>query len=101
MQPVRVIVIGGGYAGLATIVGLRSLPGTEVEIHLIDPGEYHVKLTALHETFDRSLDAVRVPYEELAQRFGFCHHRWAPPISDGLLQRWQNTKVARSLSSVS
>jgi len=84
----RVIVAGGGYAGLATLIALRhSLP--EVEIHLVDPREYHIKLTHLHQTLKRPLSDFCIPFAALAKKYEFTHHRLALPISDDNLESWE------------
>ena len=68
----KIIVVGGGYAGLACLIELsRRLP--ESERLLIDPGTHHLKLTRLHEALSTPLDRWRVPFEELSERYGFCH----------------------------
>jgi NADH dehydrogenase len=72
----RVVVAGGGYAGLACLLELRKL-APRAELHLADPGAAHLKQTLLHEALHRPLDELRVPYAELAQRYGFEHHRQA------------------------
>jgi NADH dehydrogenase len=84
----RVIVAGGGYAGLATLISLRhSLP--EVEIHLIEPRARHIKLTHLHQTLRRPLSDFCIPFAALAQKYELTHHRFALPISDDNLEAWE------------
>jgi NADH dehydrogenase len=70
----RVVVVGGGYAGLATLGELRTLM-PEVELHLVDPHESHLKRTRLHEAASRPLDELTVPFSHLAERLRFTHHR--------------------------
>ena len=72
----RVIVAGGGYAGLACLLDLRKL-APRAELHLVDPGAAHLKQTQLQEALHRPLDDLRVSFDELAQRCGFEHHRQA------------------------
>lgn len=87
----RVVIIGGGYAGLATLITLRhSLP--TVEIHLVDPREHHLKLTHLHETLTRPLSDFRVPFARLAAKYRFTHHRAAVAFSEADLVVWQHRK---------
>ncbi len=87
----RAIVIGGGYAGMATLIGLRQqLP--DAELHLVDPGSHHLKLTQLHETLGNPLDRYRKPFRELGQRFGFSHHRTAVDFEPANLVSWQDDK---------
>jgi NADH:quinone reductase (non-electrogenic) len=73
---VKVVVVGGGYAGLACLMDLRKL-APRAQLHLVDPCRAHVKQTQLHEALQRPLDALRVPFAELAARYGFEHHRYA------------------------
>ena len=72
----KVVVAGGGYAGLACLLQLRSL-APRAELHLVDPGTAHVKQTRLHETMRRPLADLRVPFDGLARRFGFEYHEGA------------------------
>ncbi len=69
-----IVVVGGGYAGLAALIELRArLPAAS--LHLVDPATHHLKVTQLHTTTDRPVDAIRVPFDELADRYDFEHHR--------------------------
>jgi NADH dehydrogenase len=86
-----VVIIGGGYAGLATLIALRhSLP--TVEIHLVDPREHHLKLTHLHQTLGRPLSDFLVPFARLAAKYQFTHHRAAVTFSKTDLVVWQQRK---------
>jgi NADH dehydrogenase len=68
----KIIVVGGGYAGLACLIEVsRRLP--ESERVLVDPGDHHLKLTRLHEALSTPLSRWRVPFEELGERYGFRH----------------------------
>lgn len=47
----KVVILGGGYAGLSTLVGLqKELCLSEADITLINKNEYHYESTWLHET---------------------------------------------------
>jgi NADH dehydrogenase len=70
---VRVVVVGGGHAGVATIIDLRRRMA-EAEIHLVDPGSQHLKLTRLQKTLRSPLSEQQIAFAELGQRFGFTHH---------------------------
>jgi len=88
----RVVIVGGGYAGVAALVTLlRHRPDAEVTV--VDPRSRHIKVTHLHETFRRPLRDFLVPFEILAQRFG-CRHVCAELAPSGEdLQRWQQDKA--------
>lgn len=88
----RVVVVGGGYAGLACLLDLRAL-APRAELHVVDPGAAHVKQTRLHEALRRPLTDLEVPYAELARRHRFEHHACAAG-RDGVfdadaLRTWQ------------
>ena len=84
----RAIVIGGGYAGLATVITLRQiLP--EVKIHVLDPREHHLKLTHLHQTLQHPLSDYCIPFALLARQFDFTHHQVALSFEQQNLEDWQ------------
>ncbi len=66
----RVVVLGGGYAGLSCLVRLHGRFADSKRI-LVDPGRLHIKRTRLQEVIRRPLDALKVPFTELAGRFEF------------------------------
>lgn len=77
----KVVVLGGGYAGLACLARLaRVLP--DAERHLVDPNRWHLRRTLLHETLRRPLADLRADFTPIARRWGFRHHRariaWTP-----------------------
>jgi NADH dehydrogenase len=84
----RVVIIGGGYGGLACAIALRhKLP--DGEIHLIDAKTYHIKLTHLHETLRHPLADYCVPFTTLSQRFGIIHHHTNLAFCEQDLADWQ------------
>jgi len=87
----KVIVIGGGYAGLATVIELRhALPKTE--IHVVDPRENHLKATLLHQALHHPLSDYQIPFTTLAKRFNFVHHCTALHFTAEDLNTWQWNK---------
>ncbi|SDY41713.1 NAD(P)/FAD-dependent oxidoreductase [Nitrosomonas sp. Nm58] len=90
-KQLKIIIIGGGYAGLAALTTLvRYMPDAEVTI--VDPRTHHLKITHLHETFRYPLSDLIVPFTELEQRFG-CRHICAELLlEEATLQQWQNDK---------
>lgn len=71
----RIVVIGGGYAGLAFIGEVRHLP--DVEIVLVDPGEGHELIPELPEAL-RMHDPIEehiVQFTDVLQGTGVEHVR--------------------------
>jgi NADH dehydrogenase len=83
----KVIIVGGGYAGLSALVALRE-HSPEAEIVLIDPRDHHLKVTHLHESFRRPLSDFRVPFDVLAKRFGARHVQASLPYEEASLHQW-------------
>jgi len=91
-EPLKLIIIGGGYAGLSALITLRK-QAPDAEITLIDPRPYHLIITRLHETVHRPLDSIQVPYGLLAKRFNFIHKQQAIHFDEDLLRAWDSNKV--------
>ncbi len=87
----RVIIVGGGYSGLAALAGIREFR-QDAEITLIDPRSHHLKITHLHETFRRPLSDFQVAFSALERRFSMRHIQTAQHVDDGLLQQWQEQR---------
>ncbi len=85
---VKIVVVGGGYAGIAALTVLRRY-SADAEITLIDPGVHHLKITHLHETFRYPLADFLIPFTVLEQRLGFHHIRAALPCDEATLCQWQ------------
>jgi NADH dehydrogenase len=90
--PLKLIIIGGGYAGLSALITLRN-QAPDVEITLIDPRPDHLIITRLHETVHRPLDTIRVAYSMLAKRFDFIHKQQAIEFDEELIRAWDSNKV--------
>lgn len=83
----RVVIVGGGYAGLSALVALRDhCPGAEIV--LIDPRDHHLKITHLHESFRRPLNDFRVPFAVLTERFQARHFKASLDYDEASLIRW-------------
>ena len=86
----KVVVAGGGYAGLACLMALRRR-SPDAELVLVAPGAAHLIPTRLHETLRRPIGDFRRSFSELATGIGFVHRREALPITLANLQQWQAT----------
>jgi NADH dehydrogenase len=91
-EPLKLIIIGGGYAGISALVTLRN-QAPDAEITLIDPRPYHLIITRLHETVHRPLDTVQVSYSLLAKRFDFTHKQQAILFDEHQLRTWGSNKA--------
>ena len=69
----RIVVIGGGYAGLACLARLARV-APDAERHLVDPGRWHLRRTLLHETLRKPLSSLREDFGPIARRWEFRHH---------------------------
>ncbi|MEJ2519039.1 MAG: FAD-dependent oxidoreductase [Desulfuromonadales bacterium] len=87
----RVVVIGGGYAGLACLIDLAK-KAPQLERHLVDGRSTHCKMTNLHKTFVKPVTDFTVPYAELGDRFGFRLHQQQLGITQAAVKTWQQTK---------
>lgn len=86
-EPLRVVIVGGGYAGLAALVTLRERR-PDAELTLVDPRDHHLKITHLHETFRRPLDDLRLPFTVLEKRFDIRHVQAELPFDAGQVSSW-------------
>lgn len=87
----KVVVLGGGYAGLACLIEL-SKKASDLELHLVDAKAEHCKITNLHKTFARPVDDYLVPYAQLAEKFNFTFHQQRIDFNLADLVRWQQEK---------
>ena len=68
----KVVIAGGGYAGLAALTNLLQF-APDTEITLVDPQTQHLKITHLHETFRYPLTDLLIPFTDIENRYG-CRH---------------------------
>ena len=86
--PPKLIIVGGGYAGMAALISLyRYCP--KADVTLIDPSSDHLKVTRLHERIRPSSSKFKVPFSSLEQRFGFRHVMVTLNYDDDTLCQWQ------------
>ena len=87
-KQLKVIIIGGGYAGLAALTAL-SRYASNIDIAIIDPQEQHLKVTHLHETFRHPLSDLQVAFKDIEKRFGCRHIQAALNPDEETLCQWQ------------
>ena len=69
----RIVVVGGGFAGLWSAVGAArrldelGIPSSEIEILLLDRTDWHAIRV---RNYERNLDDVRVPFDEVLLPIG-------------------------------
>ncbi len=96
-MPERVVVVGGGYAGLAAIGELRRVPASYLEIYLIDAVHGHELIPELPEAL-RENDPIEehiVPFAEILQDSEVKHIR--ERVSDVSVQQRQVTTTTGTL----
>ncbi len=93
-EPLKVIIIGGGYAGLSALITLRK-QAPDAEITLLDPRPDHLIITRLHETVHLPRDKIQIPYSLLAKRFDFIHKQQAIHFDEHQLRVWNTNKAVQ------
>ena len=87
----RVVVLGGGYAGLACLIDLCK-KDKSLDLHLVDAATSHCKITNLHKTFRDPVKKFSVDYAELADRYNFIFHHQPLRFTHEDLNQWQQEK---------
>ncbi|MCH9639960.1 MAG: FAD-dependent oxidoreductase [Betaproteobacteria bacterium] len=88
---IKIIIVGGGYAGMAALSALTRY-AENIEIIIVDPREQHIKVTHLHETFRYPLSDLQVSFADLTARFDFRHIQEELLFDENILQQWQADK---------
>ncbi len=87
----KIVIIGAGYAGLATVIHLRKrLPNAHITV--IDQHAAHTIITRLHHTAQHPLADIQLPLQELATRFDFTFVQHAVSFEAPQLLAWQHSK---------
>lgn len=87
----KIVVIGGGYAGLSCLIALAKSKKA-LQLHLVDRNNAHAKVTNLHKCLERSVGDYLVPYQGLARRYGFTFHHQSLVFSEEILRQWSRDK---------
>ncbi len=82
----RIVVVGGGYAGLSCLMELADLMPDSRRV-LVDPVDHHLKVTRLQEALRRPLDEIRVSFASLGERYEFRHLKSRPVMSPDAVMR--------------
>lgn len=71
----RVVVVGGGFAGLNVIKGLKNLP---LQVVLIDRNNFHQFLPLLYQvaTSGKQPDNIVFPFRKLFKITGISFSKW-------------------------
>src|SRR5262245_38929355 len=76
-EPTRIVVLGGGFAGMYAVMELERLLGRDcrVEITLVNKDNYFVFTPMLHEVAASDLDLTHIvnPIRKLLRRAAFFH----------------------------
>lgn len=88
----RVVIVGGGYSGLAALVALRE-HRPDAEIVLVDPRPHHLKITHLHESVWRPLTDFLLPFRALEHRFGIRHVQAELHMDETLIKQWNAERM--------
>src|SRR5215216_2293648 len=74
-RPTRVLVAGGGVAGVETVLALQALAGDRLQIELLAPGRHFTyRPLAVAEPF-HSGSVQRIPLDAIAADRGVRLHR--------------------------
>ncbi|PXX16743.1 NADH dehydrogenase [Nitrosomonas ureae] len=90
-KKLRVIIVGGGYAGLSALTNLLQF-APDTDITLIDPRTQHLKITHLHETFRYPLTDLLFSFGDLEIRYGCRHVLASVDLDQNTLQDCQDSK---------
>ena len=91
MDKKKIVVLGGGYAGLACLSEL-SRRHRKLDLHLIDAAKDHCRVTCLHKTFHTPLKDFLKPFDQLGKKFRFRHHCCEVKFGFETLENWCDRK---------
>lgn len=85
----RIVIIGGGFAGLAAAIDLAA---SGFNVALIDRETEFLDVTQLQRSVHSDIASLRTPYTWLAQRHGFRFLHQAPVLSARTLTTWHQQR---------
>ncbi len=89
----RVVILGGGYAGLACGLKLARQKDITVNLTLIDRNSFFLDSTKLHESVHYDLSRFQIAYDSLSARQGIQFIQSNLKFEPKILSQWQEKKT--------
>ncbi len=85
----KIVIIGGGFAGLRVLYRLRKVLGTTVDITLVDRSEFSIEKPSLPEVAfaGKELSKVRIPLKQTVER------KWSKFVMGSVMKIDPTSKV--------
>ncbi len=85
----KIVIIGGGFAGLRVLYRLRKVLGTTVDITLVDRSEFSIEKPSLPEVafVGKELSKVRIPLKQTVER------KWSKFVMGSVMKIDPTSKV--------
>ncbi|MCR9143519.1 MAG: FAD-dependent oxidoreductase [bacterium] len=86
-QPARVLILGGGYAGLSAAI-LLGREKDAFDVTLIDASDSYLSSIQLHRTVHTPLSKLRIDYQSLSSRYNFRFRQERLDFDRSMLPLW-------------